>query len=783
MVDSGPGKKVSGDDGVATSGDSVSSGDDAAVAGGGEQATAPPPRSGPDFSQIVGQDALKEALLLIALHDDIDGLLVRGEKGTAKSTAVRALPDLLPDLSVVADCPYGCHPSDPTLQCSDCRDRADPPVEREPVPLVTLPLGATRDRVLGTLSIAEALDGDYEFEPGLLARAHRGILYVDEVNLLPDHLVDVLLDAVASGVNRVERDGVTVTHPADVTLVGTMNPEEGDLRPQLRDRFDLQTEVTACEDLADRVAIIDQAIAPAEPTEGPAEADGPHPGRRLRRALSLLDEVDLPPADAREIALLCREAGVDGHRADIAIARAAMGLAALDGRTSVRDADLETAAGYALPHRMQSQPFEDAPDADSVIEEHFDDGEAGEGDPGHAGNDQGGDADAPTDDDGAGGGAEPEGSGDETQDADPAAGGDQGPDGSEGDTGGMSAAETGASTSAGPDGGAPESASGPAEAVDGGDGATPAPQPRSGSGEAGEDASGTDGGESAGAVRSGAGDDAENPPRMPGQTPADVGAAEAPPMDLSVDADTSRDGGDASDRGRASASEGTTGPRVRTREATGEEPIDGPASVRAAASRGASSLGERDLRESVRVGEQSALVCFVVDASASMRPAMRAAKGTLFELLRDSYEHRDEVTFVAFAGDGAEVVLPPTDSVTLAARHLKRLPTGDRTPLPAGLQTAAAVLERADPAASAVVLVSDGGANVADGSPTEATAAAARRLARQDPAVLVVDASEDDRSDLLGSVCEVTGAERIPLDRLSAARVDETVGTDDSSPD
>ena len=171
------------------------------------------------FPAIVGQDELKRVLLTVAANDGLDGALIVGEKGTAKSTAVRALVDLLPEQRAVADCPYGCPPDAPERQCERCRERTDPPSTERPVPLVTLPLGATRERVVGTLSVSDALAGEYEFDPGLLARANRGILYVDEVNLLDDHLVDVLLDAAASGVNRVERDGVSVTHPAEFTLV------------------------------------------------------------------------------------------------------------------------------------------------------------------------------------------------------------------------------------------------------------------------------------------------------------------------------------------------------------------------------------------------------------------------------------------------------------------------------------------------------------------------------------------------------------------------------------
>jgi magnesium chelatase subunit D len=334
------------------------------------------------FESVGGQRDLKEGLLAVAADDGLDGLLIRGEKGTAKSTTVRALADLLPVQRAVADCPYGCPPGDPARQCSDCRDRENPAVEERAAPLVTLPLGATRDRVVGTLSVADALAGEAEFDPGLLARANRGLLYVDEVNLLDDHLVDVLLDAAASGVNRVERDSVTVSHPAEFTLVGTMNPEEGDLRPQLRDRFALQTEVTACEDLEDRVAIIDQALGDTdeEPREDRHEAAGTgrSAGERLATARELLPDVDLPPAFREQIGELCRDAGLDGHRGDIATARAARTFAALDDRTTVLEPDVERAAEFALPHRLTSEPFAEPPDVEEVLDDHFGDDETEE---------------------------------------------------------------------------------------------------------------------------------------------------------------------------------------------------------------------------------------------------------------------------------------------------------------------------------------------------------------------------------------------------------------------
>ena len=667
------------------------------------------------FTDIVGQEELKRALLAVGANGALDGLLIRGEKGTAKSTAVRALSGLLPDRRVVADCPYGCPAAAPDRQCVDCRERADPPTEERPIPLVTLPLGATRERVVGTLSVADALDGDYEFDPGLLARANGGVLYVDEVNLLDDHLVDVLLDAAASGVNRVERDGVSVTHPTEFTLIGTMNPEEGELRPQLRDRFALQATVTGCRDLDDRVAIVDRALGRESEERRSSDED---PAARLTTAHDRLPEVTLPEAFVRDIAELCRDAGVEGHRADIATARAARTFAALDDRPTVIESDVRRAAELALPHRLKSRPFEDAPDPEDVIDDHFED-EADDAD----GDDEA-DADDPTDAD--------DQAGRNTDEAD--APDRDGGDDADRDTPSRSGAATGAAAGGGDEGD-------------------------------GDEVEGTDG------------DDAT--PRVPGERRAEAGSGRAPSLPDSDDpADSSS--GAASGGTRARPSADGTGARVRTRRSDGAD-VDAAASVRAAAARGGSAVESRDLRRSVRATEASTLVVFAVDASASMRPAMRAAKGTVLELLEDTYQQRDRVGFVAFAGEDADVLLPPTDSVTLAARHLKDLPTGDRTPLPAGLRTAGDVIERADPAASVVVLVTDGRANVADGSPVAETRDAADRLADLGARVLVVDAGSDDRSGLVSEIVARTTGRRVPLDSLSADAVDAVAGAADEN--
>ncbi|EMA44866.1 VWA domain-containing protein [Halococcus saccharolyticus] len=730
--------------------------------------------SGLSFGEIVGQDGFKQALLAVAANDALDGLLIRGEKGTAKSTAVRALTDLLPAQTVIADCPYGCPPDDPAAQCDDCRAREEPPATERPVPLVTLPLGATRERIVGTLSVVEALDGEHAFDPGLLARANRGILYVDEINLLDDHLVDVLLDAAAGGVNRVERDGMSHSHPADFTLVGTMNPEEGDLRPQLRDRFALQTTVTACEDLDQRVAIIQQALDGDAGEGRQAENGRPDPEtsaarERLLRAREGLDAVELSREQTTEIAALCRDAGVDGHRGDVATARAARTFAALDGRSTVAETDVRRAAELALAHRLQSQPFEDAPDIEDVLDDHFDRDEPSSGEQDANGDDGkrertgGGSDDERADDGNASGG-----------DADDATPDDRGGSGGDTDTDDTERTEESDERETPPTNDGETGSDGPAEsgsdsgaAVDGGNGAARMDDGDSEAGEADED----------GGHDPDAADDADDVPLVPGQERADVGTARAPEVAApEIDTDVS-DGAGTGSRAEARSAVDSQGSKIRSRRAESGDGIDAAASVRAAANRGASGIESRDLRQSVRAGSASTLVVFAVDASASMRPAMRAAKGTVMELLKGSYQERDAVALVAFAGDEADVLLPPTDSVGLAARHLKELPTGDRTPLPDGLRSAAGVIARADPAASVTVLVTDGRANVAEGSPVAATREAAGRLASLGSNVLVVDAGDGGRAGVAKLVVEATTGERVPLSALSADRVDAAVTT------
>ena len=319
------------------------------------------------FTAIVGQDRMRRALILNAISPRIGGVLIRGERGTAKSTAARALAALLPEIEVVADCPFQCDPNRPDQLCDNCRSR----LERGEVlstavrrtRFVDLPVSATEDRVVGTLDIEKAIQrGERHFEPGVLAAANRGLLYVDEVNLLDDHVVDILLDSAAMGINVVEREGISFQHPARFILIGTMNPEEGDLRPQLLDRFALCVDMQGINDANQRVEILKRRIEFEQDPDG-FRARWHTPERHLTeeidRARSRLPLVEYSPRDLYMIAALTADFKVDGHRADIAILKTARAHAAYEGRLHLSERDILLAAELALPHRMKKAPFQD----------------------------------------------------------------------------------------------------------------------------------------------------------------------------------------------------------------------------------------------------------------------------------------------------------------------------------------------------------------------------------------------------------------------------------------
>jgi Mg-chelatase subunit ChlI len=332
------------------------------------------------FTAVVGQERMRRALILNAIDTRIGGVLIRGERGTGKSTAARALAALLPPVQVVESCRFGCDPKKPISWCTECRERFEAdqnglPVETRQTPFINLPISATEDRVVGTLDIEKAIQkGERHFEPGVLASANRGLLYIDEVNLLDDHVVDVLLDSAAMGMNIVEREGISFAHPARFILVGTMNPEEGDLRPQLLDRFALSVEIRGILEPRQRVQIMERNLAFEADPEAFREEWLPMEqalSEKIATARQLVDKVRYTSRDLLVIADLTAKMQVDGHRADLVILKASRAHAAFEGRESINPRDIALSAELALPHRVKSGPFRHSEMGVTQLQEHI----------------------------------------------------------------------------------------------------------------------------------------------------------------------------------------------------------------------------------------------------------------------------------------------------------------------------------------------------------------------------------------------------------------------------
>lgn len=668
------------------------------------------------FTAVVGQADLRLALLLNAVSPAVGGVLVRGEKGTAKSTAVRALSALLPAVDVVPGCRFSCAPAAPDPACPDGPHEPGPGQAR-PARMVELPVGASEDRLVGALDIERALaEGVKAFEPGLLADAHRGILYVDEVNLLHDHLIDLLLDAAAMGASYVEREGVSVRHAARFLLVGTMNPEEGELRPQLLDRFGLTVEVAASREPTQRVEVVRRRLAYEDDPAGFASrwADDERDVRaRVVAARALLPKVALGDTALLQIAATCAAFEVDGMRADIVMARTATALAAWAGRTDVRKEDVRQAALLALPHRRRRSPF-DAPGLDEdKLDEILDRFEDDEPEP------------EPE--------SEPEGPQDDGPDGGPEGGGGVPPQGSGGGDGAPQASDA-----------PPESTeSAPADAPE-------APQPS---------AQGAAGPEQA-AVR------ASEPFRTRMLSVPGLGEGAAGRRSRARTA-----------HGRTTGAQRPRGQLTKLHLAATVHAAAPHQKARGRSGRGL-VIRKDDLRQATREGREGNLVLFVVDASGSMaaRQRMSAVKGAVLSLLLDAYQRRDKVGLITFRGAGAELALPPTSSVDSAATRLERLPTGGRTPLAAGLLKAHEVLriERLrDPSRRPLlVVVTDGRATSAGalgGDPRELSGRSARLLAAEGVASVVVDCESGPvRLGLAGRLAADLGGPAVTLDGLRA---------------
>ncbi len=631
------------------------------------------------FSALVGQERLKRALVLNAINPRIGGVLIRGEKGTAKSTAVRALAGLLPSLTVVADCPYQCAPDEPASLCATCTHRR---ATHEPLPtlvrptrLVELPVSASEDRVVGALDLEHAItEGQRRFEPGLLAQVNRGLLYVDEVNLLDDHLVDILLDAAAMGVNTVEREGISISHPARFMLVGTMNPEEGELRPQLLDRFGLAVEVTGLSDVPGRVAVIERRMAyEADPELFVAQWQAAEQAlaQQIVVARELLPQVHIAATDMSVVARLAIELGVDGHRADLTILETARTHAALSGRLTLTTEDIRLAAELALPHRMRRQPFAEIKVDEARIKMVLEQSS------------QSSQATTFAQDEGKKKDRVPELERSRQGTSRPTTLLRGLPDGSGGDGSYAASSEERAT------GGVTHQSD------------PPFPTRR------------LEGQNDWNQLR-----------RLPGRRTRTrtrrkqghyIASTVVPRVtDLALDA-TLREA--APYQRRRHAIKWATSQDAVSPEAPLAERSPG---VECTAPRSATKviLHRSDLRQKIRVRRTRNAVCFVVDASWSMAAdeRMRSTKAAVLSLLHDVYQRRDRVGLVSFQRSSAHILLPLTNSVDLAQRCLQTMPTGGKTPLARGLLTGYEVLSRAclqdNEVIPLLVLLTDGQANV-----------------------------------------------------------------------
>ncbi|MFW0790276.1 VWA domain-containing protein [Gordonia sp. CPCC 205333] len=638
--------------------------------------SAAPERVDYPFSAVVGQEQLKLALILSAIAPGIGGVLIRGEKGTAKSTIVRGLGPLLGESG-------------------------------DPRPVVDLPIGATEDRVVGSLDITRALrDGEAVFTPGLLARANHGVVYIDEVNLLADHLVDVLLDAAASGRVTVERDGISHTSSTEFVLVGTMNPEEGELRPQLLDRFGLAVDVAAARDIDERVEVVTRRLEfDADPTAFAQRfaEDESELTSRISRARANIGGVELPRAELRRIAAVCSHLNVDGMRGDIVVARAAAAHAAWRGVDAITADDVRVAVELALPHRRRRDPFDESGLSEQQVDDAMEAGDQAVGDPEPPEPDGGPDSDGPDDH-----GPDDDGPDDHGPD-------DDGPGGGDLDTSDDGSADGGESAPGGPRFSAP---------------AGSAARIRNlrvaglGSGASGR--------------RSKAYGDRGMTMRAidftPGRAIHVVGTAFAAiERAVRVDASQSRD---ISQRLEISSPSAPSKGNMPFNASRGDETLSARVAV----------IGD-DLRGAQRVGTEGNLVVFLLDLSGSMtaRTRLDAVTRACVDLLRDSYTRRDRVAVVVARGNRAEIVVPPTRSVDLAVSRLSRVRVGGRTPLAEALTQSLAVIsaaaQREPERRPLLVVLTDGRATSGADALTRASAAA-RGIARRHIDAVVIDCEQ-----------------------------------------
>jgi len=322
------------------------------------------------FSAFVNQEEVKLALILNVINPRIGGVLIKGAKGTGKSSFVYALPDILPKISVVKGCPYNCNPHDPTNMCDDCRLKTNLEIEEKPMRVISLPLGTTEDRLIGSINIEEIIKkGTKVLQPGILAMANQNILYIDEINLLPDHITDDILDAAASGWNTVEREGISLTHPARFVLIGSMNPEEGELRPQILDRLALSVDAKRIENENERAEVVRRNLMFETDPTGYLKilaSEQEAIRTKITEAKKLLPEVEIAESLLMAVAISCAKLEVDGMRPDVIITKTALAIAAFDGRTNVTEEDVIKAAYLTLSHRTRKGGFQSPATKDEI---------------------------------------------------------------------------------------------------------------------------------------------------------------------------------------------------------------------------------------------------------------------------------------------------------------------------------------------------------------------------------------------------------------------------------
>ncbi len=659
------------------------------------------------FTAIVGQERMKKALILNIINPKVGGVLIRGEKGTAKSTAVRALANLLPEIEVVEGCKFRCNPHNMHEMCEECLEKVKTgilSISSDKMKVTDLPVSATEDRVVGTLDIEHAIKkGEKRFEPGVLALAHRGILYVDEINLLDDHLVDVLLDSAAMGINTVEREGISFSHPANFVLVGTMNPEEGELRPQLLDRFGLCVDIKGIRDVTRRVELIKYRLRYETDPEAFAaswQAVESELCEQILLAQKLISEVRISDNMLELISQICVDMGVDGHRADITMMKTSITLASFNGRTDVLEEDVKEAAELVLSHRMRSKPFENHSDKqdklDESIEKHREKQKKNEKERNkqehqkqeHKEN--------------------PEKSHEQPE--------EQQPDN---------------------------------------------PQ-----------------------------DQTEGQPNAASETVFAMGESYQIKQFAPEFHRSNRKGSGRRSKTLTGSKQGRYIKSTIPHEKTTDLAFD--ATLRAAApfqsvrknNGNAIIIHNSDFRKKIREKKIGNLVLFIVDASGSMGAQQRmvASKGAVLSMLLDAYQKRDKVGLIAFKGESAELLLPPTSSVELAQKHLQEMPTGGKTPLSHGLmkgyETIQAELRRDPDTCPFMVLISDGRANVSMNgeSPFQETISIASLFRDQGIQSAVIDTeSSMIKFGLAQEVSSALGARYLALEDLKADSIIKAV--------